>query len=59
MTHTLTNWLWRVVSGAAHSSRVRPSAERPTMTIEVKRLPDYLWRDVGFQGARRPQEDAW
>jgi len=24
------------------------------MEIEVERLPDYFWRDLGFQQPRRP-----
>ena len=31
------------------------SAEEP-LQIEVERLPDYLWRDLGFQQPRRPDE---
>jgi hypothetical protein len=50
MAHTLTLWLDRFLSSAASS---RPADHKP-MEIEVERLPDYFWRDLGFQQPRRP-----
>ena len=32
----------------------RAVVDRKPMEIEVERLPDYLWRDLGFQQPRRP-----
>ena len=29
--------------------------DRKAMEIEVDRLPDYFWRDLGFQQPRRPE----
>jgi len=31
-----------------------PYLDRKPMEIEVDRLPDYFWRDLGFQQPRRP-----
>jgi hypothetical protein len=53
MAHTLTLWLDRFLSNTASSAPARPVDHKP-MEIEVERLPDYLWRDLGFQLPRRP-----
>ena len=54
MAHTLTLWLDRFLSGAASSAPTRLADHKP-MEIEVERLPDYCWRDLGFQQPRRPR----
>jgi hypothetical protein len=33
-----------------------PRSAKEPVQIEVERLPDYLWRDLGFQQLRRPDE---
>ena len=52
MAHTLTLWLDRFLSGAASSAPTRLADHKP-MEIEIERLPDYFWRDLGFQQPRR------
>jgi hypothetical protein len=59
MTHALTNWLWRIVSTATHPAQDPPKPGQPPMKIEIERLPDYLWRELGFQQSRRPEDDSW
>ena len=60
MTYALTHWLWRLVSTAAYPIQDPPQAERPPMTIAVERLPDYLWRELGFTQRRPSNEvDDW
>jgi hypothetical protein len=58
MTHALPNWLWRLVSTATHQPQDPPETRQP-MKIEIERLPDYLWRDLGFRQVRRPEDDPW
>jgi hypothetical protein len=54
MALTFTLWLGRLVSSSAGASvPLHPSIERKPMAIEVERLPDYLWRDLGFPPVRR------
>jgi hypothetical protein len=57
MTHTLAHWLWRIVS--TRPAPDLPRAEQPPMKIAVERLPDYLWRELGFRQVRRPEDDPW
>ena len=46
-------WLNRLLSSASYAVPRPPSTDRKPMEIEVARLPDYLWRDLGFQLPRR------
>ena len=48
-----TIWLNLLLSRDFDSARPA-AAERKPMEIEVDRLPDYVWRDLGFQQPRRP-----
>lgn len=57
MTHALAHWFWRLAW--IHPAPDRPSAKQPPMKIAVERLPDYLWRDLGFRQVRRPEDDPW
>ena len=54
MALTFTLWLGRLLSSSAGKGPPPPSIERKPMAIEVERLPDYLWRDLGFPPIRRP-----
>jgi hypothetical protein len=56
MAHTLALWLDRFLSGAASSAPARLADQKP-MEIEVERLPDYFWRDLGFQQPRRADRE--
>lgn len=55
MAHALTLWFGRFLASVRPSVRAQPSEPAP-MKIEVERLPDYLWRDLGFPCPRRPEE---
>jgi len=46
-------WLDRVLLGTSGTVPM-PYLDRKPMEIEVDRLPDYFWRDLGFQQPRRP-----
>jgi hypothetical protein len=60
MTHALARWLWRIVSPAVHLTQDPPRAGHPPMKIVVERLPDYMWRNLGFSQRRPPNEvDDW
>jgi hypothetical protein len=48
-----TIWLNRLLSRDFDSARPA-AAERKAMEIEVERLPDRQWRDLGFASTRRP-----
>ena len=54
MAHAFTFWLDRLLSSTAGAVPLPPFTRRKPMEIEVERLPDYLWRDLGFQQPRRP-----
>lgn len=54
MAHALTLWLDRFLSGTANPAPARP-VDHKSMEMEVERLPDYLWRDLGFQQPRRSE----
>jgi hypothetical protein len=54
MALTFTLWLGRLLSSAGAAVPLPPSTNRKPMEIQVERLPDYLWRDLGFPPARRP-----
>ena len=53
MAHAVTLWLGRLFSSPAGAVPPPPFTDRKPMEIEVERLPDYLWRDLGFQQPRR------
>ncbi|HKP26382.1 MAG TPA: hypothetical protein VJV39_21115 [Dongiaceae bacterium] len=48
MTLTLTLWLGRLRSSSPGKGPLSPSTDRKPLEIEVERLPDYLWRNLGF-----------
>jgi hypothetical protein len=54
MAFAFTFWLGRLWSSTSGGVSFPPSAQRKPMEIEVERLPDYLWRDLGFQQPRCP-----
>jgi len=54
MAFAIALWLERLLSSATDAVPLPPSTDRKPMTIEVERLPDYLWRDLGFPQPRRP-----
>ena len=47
-------WLERLFSSTTGAVSLPQSVDRKPMEIEVERLPDYIWRDLGFQQPRRP-----
>ena len=53
MTHAFTMWLGRLLFATRPLVQPLP-AEQPPMKIEVERLPDYCWRELGFPPSRRP-----
>jgi hypothetical protein len=53
MAFAFTLWLSRLFSSTSSAVRLPASANRKPMAIEVERLPDYLWRELGFQQPRR------
>jgi hypothetical protein len=57
MTLLSTRWFWRFLAEASPRS-LRPRRQEPLpMKIEVKRLPDQLWSDLGFPRPCRRDED--
>jgi len=54
MAPAFTLWLGRLFSSTIGGVPLPPSTERKPTEIEVERLPDYLWRDLGFPQPRRP-----
>ncbi|HET6159517.1 MAG TPA: hypothetical protein VFE34_14320 [Dongiaceae bacterium] len=59
MTFALTNWFSRLLSVSTRFAPDAPDEDQPPMKIEVEHLPDYLWRELGFQPTSRPGEDLW
>jgi hypothetical protein len=57
MTFAFASWLGRFLSVTIRPSPAARPDDRYCMEIEVERLPDYLWRDLGFPQPRRPGED--
>ncbi len=55
MAFTLTLWLNRLYSTATGAVPAPEPSDREPLEIEVDRLPDYLWRDLGFPQPRRPE----
>ena len=59
MTQTFAQWVgWLFSSTVRPAPQPRADSDRP-MKIEVKRLPDYLWRELGFPPVQRPEDDPW
>jgi hypothetical protein len=54
MAIAFTLWLNRLRSNTSGSASFPQATQRKPTTIEVERLPDYLWRDLGFPQPRRP-----
>jgi hypothetical protein len=54
MTFAFTLWLDRLVSSTGGGVPFPLRTDRKPTEIEVERLPDYLWRDLGFRQPRRP-----
>jgi hypothetical protein len=52
-----TIWLNRLLSRDFESTARPVSTDRKPMEIEVERLPDRQWRDLGFVSPRRPGEE--
>jgi hypothetical protein len=54
MAFAITFWLERLLSSTTGAVSLPPhSVRRKPMEIKVERLPDYFWRDLGFQQPRR------
>ena len=53
MAFAITLWLERLLSSTTGAVPLPHSTDRKPIQIEVERLPDYLWRDLGFQQPRR------
>ncbi|WP_162917097.1 hypothetical protein [Dongia deserti] len=56
MAHAFTLWLARFRLGARPVAHVPPVA-KPPLKIEIRRLPDYLWRDLGFPAPQHPDQE--
>lgn len=56
MMLAIANWLG--VAPRTTGARKRPNQPQP-MTIGVERLPDYRWRQLGFQQPHGPETDPW
>ena len=54
MALAITLWLERLLSSTVGAVPLPQPVDRKPMEIEVDRLPDYVWRDLGFQQPRRP-----
>jgi hypothetical protein len=50
------HWIWQLIGGERCSAARPKRHDPPLMKIEVERLPDYRWRDLGFAEARRSDE---
>ena len=55
MTHASTIWLDWLFTRARPKAHARLHETAP-VSIEVERLPDYLWRGLGFRQPTRPDE---
>lgn len=56
MTHDVALWLGRFFLGGGLAAFV-PSKDRQPMQIEVERLSDHAWRELGFLRPRRIGEE--
>lgn len=52
MALAFTLWLGRLFSSTTGGVPLPQFAQRKPMEIEVERLPDYLWRELGFEQPR-------
>ena len=57
MTLLSVRWVWRLLNEASPRNLWPRRVEPPPMRIEVERLPDRLWSDLGFPRLRRRDED--
>lgn len=48
MTLLSAGWLGRFFGAGTRFVAQEQRDEKPPMKIEVERLPDYYWRDLGF-----------
>jgi hypothetical protein len=55
MTDVFTLWFGRFFASARPALYASPRDE-PPLKIEVERLSDHRWRELGFQRPRRPDE---
>lgn len=56
MTLTFASWLEQSVFTAKYPVSAWQRNDPPVMKIEVERLPDYRWRQLGFTQPRRSRE---
>jgi hypothetical protein len=56
MTLLSTAWFGRFLGAGTHLVASNRRDEKPPMKIEVERLPDYYWRELGFRLPTRGQE---
>ena len=58
---TMVNWVERLLMGvtlpADPPRKGQPQHRSRPIEIAVERLPDYLWRELGFQPTRRAEDD--
>lgn len=57
MTLVLRAWLARFLPAVAPVAGPTLADPAPPLNIEIERLPDYLWRDLGFPMPARPDQD--
>ncbi|HJR23196.1 MAG TPA: hypothetical protein VJ822_16300 [Dongiaceae bacterium] len=57
MDFTLALWLNRLYSTATGAVPGPQPSDCKPLEIEVERLPDYLWRDLGFPQPRPPEAE--
>jgi hypothetical protein len=50
------HWIWQLIGSERRSAAQPERHAPPLMTIEVERLPDYRWRDLGFSQAYQYDE---
>ena len=57
MAFAIALWLERLLSSTTGAVPLPVFPDRKPTEIEVERLPDYLWRDLGFRQPRRADEE--
>lgn len=55
MAVAVPNWLNRLLSRNSGAFPLPAPTDRKPLEVEVDRLPDYQWRDLGFPQPRRPE----
>jgi hypothetical protein len=50
------HWIWHLVVGERYRAGRLQRRASPLMKIEVERVPDYRWRELGFSAVRRSDE---